>query len=115
MPFSFIFRAAPIPDPSLRLEPGLCATVAPASASTRHIVIVEPDRMRGGEVRRQKAELVQMADQRGAVFARTDHRLHLGFGHVHLHADAVRLGEVAARDDKGVTAMVRNGRSQRRP
>ena len=96
MPRSRILRAAAMPEPSFRLLPGLCATDAPAVGEPRHVVVVEPDRMRGGEVRRQKTELVQMADQRRAVFSRTDHRLHLRFGHMHLHADAVCLGEVAA-------------------
>jgi hypothetical protein len=33
---------------------------------------------------------------------------------VHLHADAVRLGEIAAAGDERVAAVVRDGRAERR-
>ena len=55
-----------------------------------------------------------MPDQRGAIFSRADHGLHLRFRHVHLHADAVRLGEIAAAGDERVAAMMRDGRPERR-
>jgi hypothetical protein len=42
-----------------------------------HVVVIDPHRVSGREIRPGQAELVQMADQRGAVFARADERLHL--------------------------------------
>ena len=70
--------------------------------------------MRCGEIRADQAELVQMTDQRGAVFLRTDHRLHAGFRDVHLHADAVQLRKIAAGDDEFVAAVMRDGGTERR-
>ena len=77
------------------------------------IVVVEPDRVRGGEVRAQQAELLQVADERRAVTLEADDGLHLRFRHMHLHADAVVLGKVAAAGDERIGAVMRDGRAER--
>ena len=79
----------------------------------RHVVVVDPDRVRGGEIWRDQPELVQMADQRRAEFSRADHCLNLGFCDVHVHTDTVRLCQVAATDNECVAAMVWDGRPER--
>ena len=88
-PRSRILRVAASPEPSLRLLPGLCATEAPASASRPMSSSSSQIACAAVKFGAEQPELVQMADQRRAVALDADHRLHLRFRDVHLHADAV--------------------------
>ena len=80
-----------------------------------HVVVIDPDRVRGGEIRRDQPELEQMSDQRRSEFSRADHRLNLRFCDVHVHTDTMRACQVAAADNEGVAAMMWDGRSERGP
>ena len=101
------------PGAELEIAAGIVRDRGAGIGEPGDVVVIEPDRMRRREVRRQEPELVQMADQRRAVALDADDRLHLRFRHVHLHADAVLLGEIAAAGDECVGAVMRNGRPER--
>src|SRR5258708_22832751 len=78
-----------------------------------HVGVIDPDRVRGGEIWRDQPELAQMADQRRAEFSRADHCLNLRFCDVHVHTDTVRLCQGAATANEYVAEMVWDGRADR--
>jgi hypothetical protein len=54
-----------------------------------------------------------MADQRRAKFSRADYRLNPRLCDMHVHADTVRLCQIAATDHECIAAMMWDGRSER--
>jgi hypothetical protein len=53
------------------------------------IVVIQPHRMRRGEVGAEQAEPVHVGDQRLAVFLPADDRLHLALADMGVQADAM--------------------------
>ncbi len=72
------------------------------TAKTRHVVIVEPDAVRDGEVRSEHAEAVEMCGLRSAIEPDAGYRLHLGFGDMAVNSDAELARQIGAAEDKGV-------------
>src|ERR1043166_6065391 len=52
-----------------------------------HVVMVEPDAVRHGEIGSEQSEILQMRSLRLAVAFEADHHLHLGFLHMAVQAD----------------------------
>src|SRR5580700_2175939 len=73
------------------------------------IIFIEPDGMSRGEMRSEHAELVEMSRQRLAVLAQSEYRLRLGLRQMCLQRQVIIPGQIAAADEKLVTAMKRNG------
>ena len=94
---------------------GLWATVAPRSLRRGEVVVVHPDRVGGGEVRADDAEIVQVGGEGLPELAPPGHRLHLGLRDVGVDARSVLRGEIAAGDEEGILAVVGNGRGEGEP
>ena len=84
-----------------------------AVAQPLHVVVVEPHAVRDGEAVGHQPQLVHVSGERGAVALVAGDHLQLGFGDMGVETDVVVLREVAAGDQEGVAAMVRNGRCER--
>src|SRR5205814_555477 len=75
-----------------------------------HVVIVEPDAVRDGEIGAEDAELVEMRSQGLAVELDAGKRLHLRLGDMAVQPDAEITGKRGASPDELVRAMMRDGR-----
>ena len=68
--------------------------------------------MRGGQMRTEHPERVQMGGQRAAISPQTGHRLRLGLRQMGLQNEVVVTGQVAAADQEVVAAMQGDGRRE---
>ena len=81
-----------------------------AVAEPFHVVIVEPDAVRDGEIGAEDAELVEMRSQGLAVELDAGKRLHLRLGDMAVQPDAEITGDRGASPDELVRAVMRDGR-----